>query len=64
MNTKTPVEVEIPAQVEETRDTSEISFRDLTTKEKRFHMLFYTLASLTGLVVVQVIWQIAVITAK
>jgi hypothetical protein len=40
------------------------SFRMMTGAQKRFHIIFYTLASLTGMVIVQIIWQIAVLTAK
>lgn len=39
-------------------------FHSLSTSEKRFHVLFYFLAGLTGILVVQVIWQIAVLTAR
>ena len=39
-------------------------FHSLTAPEKRFHILFYALAGLTGLLVVQLIWQIAVLTAQ
>ena len=40
------------------------SFRSMTGQQKRFHIFFYTLAVLTGLVIVQFIWQIAVLTAQ
>lgn len=39
-------------------------FHSLTSSEKRFHVLFYALAGLTGILVVQLIWQIAVLTAR
>lgn len=38
-------------------------FQSLTRAEKRFHVLFYALAGLTGLLVVQLVWQIAAATA-
>lgn len=62
MAAKITDEVELPAQVEETTETGEFRFSELTPKQKRFHLLFYTLAGLTGLVVVQLIWQIAILT--
>lgn len=40
------------------------SFRSMTGAQKRFHIIFYTLAAMTGTLVVQVIWQIAVLTAR
>jgi hypothetical protein len=39
-------------------------FASLSKQEKRFHILFYALAGLTGILVVQLIWQIAVLTAQ
>ena len=39
-------------------------FQTLSRAEKRFHILFYALAGLTGLLVVQLVWQIASITAR
>lgn len=40
------------------------SFRMMTGAQKRFHIIFYALAVTTGMLVVQVIWQIAVLTAR
>ena len=37
-------------------------FHALSGAEKRFHILFYALACLTGILIVQVIWQVAVLT--
>ena len=37
-------------------------FHLLTKQEKRFHILFYALAGLTGILVIQLVWQIAVLT--
>jgi len=39
-------------------------FHSLSKEQKRFHVLFYALAGLTGILVVQLIWQIAVLTAQ
>jgi hypothetical protein len=39
-------------------------FHSLSKEQKRFHILFYALAGLTGILVVQLIWQIAVLTAQ
>ena len=50
--------------VPEAAQETELTFRSMTAAQKRFHLIFYTLASLTGLVIVQVIWQVAVATAK
>ena len=38
-------------------------FQTLSRAEKRFHILFYALAGLTGLLLVQLVWQIAAATA-
>jgi hypothetical protein len=40
------------------------NFQSMTVPQKRFHIILYTLAALTGLVVVQVIWQIAELTIQ
>jgi hypothetical protein len=50
-------------QVEELPQTDE-GFHSMTPGQKRFHVIFYTLAVLTGMLIVQVIWQIAWLTAK
>lgn len=42
----------------------EEGFASLTFAEKRFHIMFYALAGITGLVLVQLIWQIAVLTSR
>lgn len=39
-------------------------FRSLSKQEKRFHILFYALAALTGILIVQLIWQIAILTVR
>ena len=39
-------------------------FGSLNKQEQRFHILFYALAGLTGILVVQLIWQIAVLTTQ
>ena len=39
-------------------------FQSLSKEQKRFHILFYALAGLTGILAVQLIWQIAVLTAQ
>lgn len=38
-------------------------FSTLNRSQKRFHILFYALAALTGILIVQFVWQIAVLTA-
>jgi hypothetical protein len=39
------------------------SFESLTAAQKRFHILFYITACLTGILLVQFVWQIAILTA-
>ena len=51
-------------QIAEEGDHGASWFESLTKQEKRFHILFYALAGLTGILIVQLIWQIAVMTAK
>ena len=61
-STATPPAVPTP-ELEDEQETSHW-FQSLNAAEKRFHVLFYLLAGLTGILVVQVIWQIAVVTAR
>lgn len=69
IDTKTPKNIETPDIREETPVHEQGLhdaggwFHSLNKSEKRFHILFYALASLTGILVVQLIWQIAVLTA-
>lgn len=42
----------------------EARFAGLTVRQKCFQVMFYALSALTSVLVVQVIWQIAVLTAK
>ena len=51
------------AEVGTAQDEVKPGFTSLT-HQKRFHALFYTLAAMTGILVVQVLWQIAVFTAQ
>lgn len=42
--------------------TVEHGFRSLNFSQKRFHVLFYMTAALTGVLIVQTLWQIAILT--
>lgn len=55
---------EAPEVFEETEQSQERSFASMSRAEKRFHILFYITAGATGLVLVQLIWQIAILTAR
>lgn len=61
---KAPVETRIMG---ETGLDDEISrrggFRSLAPAQKRYHILFYITAGLTGILIIQFIWQVAVVTA-
>jgi hypothetical protein len=66
IDTKTPKKIQTPETHEDSSiDTHGVEswFHSLSKTEKRFHILFYSLAGLTGILVVQLIWQIAVLTA-
>ena len=66
IETKSPKGIE-NAQIREDSLESQATeswFHSLTKQEKRFHVLFYALAGLTGILVVQLIWQVAVLTAS
>ena len=45
-------------------ESQEGFFHLLSPAQKRFYVLFYLTASLTGLAIVQLIWQIAVLTSR
>ena len=45
-------------------EQAERGFGSLSRHEKRFHILFYILVGVTALIVFQVIWQIAELTAR
>lgn len=55
--------VEVGLPQEESTESVEKGFKS-AKEQKRFYALFYVLAGVTGLVVVQLIWQIAVLTAR
>jgi hypothetical protein len=65
IETKTPKSIETPeTEIRQEHVESESWFHSLSRAEKRFHVLFYSLAGLTGILIVQLIWQIAVLTAN
>ncbi|MCI0565306.1 MAG: hypothetical protein MN733_43125 [Nitrososphaera sp.] len=43
-------------------EPSEDGVHEMTTAQKRFHVLFYLTAGLTGILIVQTLWQIAILT--
>lgn len=53
------------AQEDEALPAEEIvqgGFHSMSHAQKRFHVLFYMTAGLTGILIVQTLWQIAVLT--
>jgi hypothetical protein len=52
----------LPCKTEVEPCDSAADFRSMTAAEKRFHWMFYTLTVFTAIVVVQLIWDIAVLT--
>jgi hypothetical protein len=61
---KAPVETRIMGETGSDGETSEpAGFRSLNPAQKRYHVLFYLTAGLTGILIVQFIWQVAVLTA-
>jgi len=54
---------EEPEVFEANEEIQEESFASMSRAQKRFHILFYITAGTAGLVLVQLIWQIAVLTA-
>ena len=51
-----------PELKSEQEPAAQNDFGSMSMAQKRFHILFYTLAAVTGLVTVQLVWQVAELT--
>jgi hypothetical protein len=60
-----PSDIQLTAQEEaDFDDLVDSWFVRLTAAEKRFHVCFYALGGLTGILLIQLIWQLATYSAK